>query len=140
MAGLSVVGFLWNTSYNLIATTRKLAKTKIREERFQKEKEIILNRARIRDPVYGCVGLISFIQHQNKWLQQDTDILKEQLGSYVSPQAMLSTLQQPQQTQFMPQTQQPQFMLQSQTQQTSFMPLSHEQFPTMMGHVFNRQQ
>ncbi|KAH0851754.1 hypothetical protein HID58_032346 [Brassica napus] len=90
--------------------------------------------ARIRDPVYGCVGLISFIQHQNKWLQQDTDILKEQLGSYVSPQAMLSTLQQPQQTQFMPQTQQPQFMLQSQTQQTSFMPLSHEQFPTMIGH------
>ncbi|KAH0851763.1 hypothetical protein HID58_094487 [Brassica napus] len=64
--------------------------------------------ARIRDPVL-----------RNKWLQQDTDILKEQLGSYVSPQAMLSTLQQPQQTQFMPQTQQPQFMLQSQTQQTS---------------------
>lgn len=52
--------------------------------------------ARLRDPVYGCVGLISILQHRLKQLQQDLENAKKELATYVGPQAMLPILQPPQ--------------------------------------------
>lgn len=49
--------------------------------------------ARLRDPVYGCVGLISILQHRLKQLQQDLETAKKDLAAYVGPQAMLPILQ-----------------------------------------------
>ncbi|KAG5048825.1 hypothetical protein JHK85_009928 [Glycine max] len=45
--------------------------------------------ARLRDPVYGCVGLISILQHRLKQLQSELHRAKKELASYVGPQAML---------------------------------------------------
>ncbi|WCJ31077.1 LOB domain-containing protein 36 [Euphorbia peplus] len=47
--------------------------------------------ARLRDPVYGCVGLISILQHKLKELQTDLFSAKEQLAQYIGPQALLPT-------------------------------------------------
>ncbi|CAH8357547.1 unnamed protein product [Eruca vesicaria subsp. sativa] len=44
--------------------------------------------ARLRDPVYGCVGLISILQHRLKQLQHDLDNAKKELAAYASPNAM----------------------------------------------------
>ncbi|KAJ4828376.1 hypothetical protein Tsubulata_017830 [Turnera subulata] len=44
---------------------------------------------RLRDPVYGCVGLISILQHRLKQLQADLNTAKKELASYIGPQAML---------------------------------------------------
>lgn len=44
---------------------------------------------RLRDPVYGCVGLISILQHRLKQLQNDLFTAKKELANYVGPQAML---------------------------------------------------
>ncbi|EOA13733.1 hypothetical protein CARUB_v10026811mg [Capsella rubella] len=52
--------------------------------------------ARLRDPVYGCVGLISILQHRLKQLQHDLENAKKDLATYVGPQAMLPILQPPQ--------------------------------------------
>ncbi|KAJ9170736.1 hypothetical protein P3X46_018822 [Hevea brasiliensis] len=49
--------------------------------------------ARLRDPVYGCVGLISILQHRLKELQSDLYNAKKELAHYIGPQAMLPTLQ-----------------------------------------------
>ncbi|XP_037491336.1 LOB domain-containing protein 36 isoform X2 [Jatropha curcas] len=51
--------------------------------------------ARLRDPVYGCVGLISILQHRLKELQSDLYIAKKELAQYIGHQAMLPTLQSP---------------------------------------------
>ncbi|KDP31888.1 hypothetical protein JCGZ_12349 [Jatropha curcas] len=51
--------------------------------------------ARLRDPVYGCVGLISILQHRLKELQGDLYNAKKELAQYIGPQAMLPTLQSP---------------------------------------------
>ncbi|XP_040999532.1 LOB domain-containing protein 36-like isoform X2 [Juglans microcarpa x Juglans regia] len=51
--------------------------------------------ARLRDPVYGCVGFISILQHRLKQVQTDLFNAKKELASYIGPQAMLTILQPP---------------------------------------------
>jgi hypothetical protein len=51
--------------------------------------------ARLRDPVYGCVGLISILQHRLKQVQTDLFNAKKELATYIGPQAMLPILQAP---------------------------------------------
>ncbi|KAJ9177217.1 hypothetical protein P3X46_012456 [Hevea brasiliensis] len=51
--------------------------------------------ARLHDPVYGCVGLISILQHRLKELQSDLFNAKKELAQYIGSQAMLPTLQSP---------------------------------------------
>ncbi|KAK7823328.1 lob domain-containing protein 36 [Quercus suber] len=51
--------------------------------------------ARLRDPVYGCVGLISILQHRLKQVQTDLYNAKKELATYIGPQAMLPILQPP---------------------------------------------
>ncbi|KAJ6378631.1 hypothetical protein OIU78_028788 [Salix suchowensis] len=51
---------------------------------------------RLRDPVYGCVGLISILQHRLKQLQSDLYSAKKELANYIGPQAMLPMIMQPQ--------------------------------------------
>lgn len=46
--------------------------------------------ARIRDPIYGCVGLISFLQQYLKKIQQDLVTAKEELAGYIGPEALIS--------------------------------------------------
>ncbi|GLT66209.1 hypothetical protein SLA2020_385890 [Shorea laevis] len=49
--------------------------------------------ARLRDPVYGCVGLISILQHRLKQVQSDLEQAKKELAALIGPQAMLPILQ-----------------------------------------------
>lgn len=51
--------------------------------------------ARLRDPVYGCVGLISILQHRLKQVQHDLINAKKELANYIGPSAMLPILQHP---------------------------------------------
>ncbi|XWS33654.1 hypothetical protein CRYUN_Cryun22dG0101000 [Craigia yunnanensis] len=51
--------------------------------------------ARLRDPVYGCVGLISILQHRLKQMQHDLNNAKKELATYIGPQAMLPILEAP---------------------------------------------
>ncbi|PSS21337.1 LOB domain-containing protein [Actinidia chinensis var. chinensis] len=51
--------------------------------------------ARLRDPVYGCVGLISILQHKLKQIQVDLYNAKKELATYIGPSAMLPILQHP---------------------------------------------
>ncbi|KAK4789654.1 hypothetical protein SAY86_016958 [Trapa natans] len=44
---------------------------------------------RLRDPVYGCVGLISVLQQRLKHLQSELVNAKKELAAYIGPQAML---------------------------------------------------
>ncbi|KAG6404701.1 hypothetical protein SASPL_136954 [Salvia splendens] len=37
---------------------------------------------RLRDPVYGCVGVISLLQHQLRQLQMDLSCAKSELSKY----------------------------------------------------------
>ncbi|KAH7566533.1 hypothetical protein ACOSP7_023069 [Xanthoceras sorbifolium] len=48
---------------------------------------------RLRDPVYGCVGLISILQHRLKQVQSDLYNAKKELSTYIGPQAMMPILQ-----------------------------------------------
>ncbi|XP_051117352.1 LOB domain-containing protein 36-like [Andrographis paniculata] len=48
---------------------------------------------RLRDPVYGCVGLISILQQKLKQVQHDLDTAKKELATYIGPAAMLPMLQ-----------------------------------------------
>lgn len=50
---------------------------------------------RLRDPVYGCVGLISILQHKLKQVQHDLDSAKKELATYIGPSAMLPILNHP---------------------------------------------
>ncbi|CAI8597478.1 unnamed protein product [Vicia faba] len=45
--------------------------------------------ARLRDPVYGCVGLISSLQDKLKSVQNELNNAKKDLASYIGPQAYL---------------------------------------------------
>lgn len=45
--------------------------------------------ARLRDPVYGCVGHISLLQHKLKSLQSELNLAKKELASVIGPQAIL---------------------------------------------------
>ncbi|KAE8696218.1 LOB domain-containing protein 6 [Hibiscus syriacus] len=51
--------------------------------------------ARLRDPVYGCVGLISILQQKLKQMQHDLNNAKKELATYIGPQATLPILQPP---------------------------------------------
>ncbi|KAG9440723.1 hypothetical protein H6P81_020888 [Aristolochia fimbriata] len=44
---------------------------------------------RLRDPVYGCVGLISVLQTRLKQVQQDLHVAKKELAAYLGPSAMM---------------------------------------------------
>ncbi|XP_058081358.1 LOB domain-containing protein 36 [Magnolia sinica] len=46
--------------------------------------------ARLRDPVYGCVGLISLLQNKLRQVQLDLYNAKKELSVYVGPAAMMS--------------------------------------------------
>ncbi|KAK0579688.1 hypothetical protein LWI29_029820 [Acer saccharum] len=46
----------------------------------------------LRDPVYGCVGLISILQHRLKLVQNDLCNAKKELSTYIGPQAMMPIL------------------------------------------------
>ncbi|KAL7614476.1 hypothetical protein Lser_V15G07524 [Lactuca serriola] len=50
--------------------------------------------ARLRDPVYGCVGLISILQHRLRQVQIDLENAKRELANYIGPSAMLPILNQ----------------------------------------------
>ncbi|KAJ4887554.1 LOB domain-containing protein 36 [Raphanus sativus] len=63
--------------------------------------------ARLRDPVYGCVGLISILQHRLKKLQHDLDNANKELASYSAPNAMLPMHPQPNFMSLPPQPQRP---------------------------------
>ncbi|XP_027338995.1 LOB domain-containing protein 36-like [Abrus precatorius] len=45
--------------------------------------------ARLRDPVYGCVGLISILQHKLKQMQNELNNAKKELASYIGPHAVI---------------------------------------------------
>ncbi|KAJ8446623.1 hypothetical protein Cgig2_002785 [Carnegiea gigantea] len=49
--------------------------------------------ARLRDPVYGCVGLISILQHRLKQVQSDLYNAKKELATYIGPSALMPMLQ-----------------------------------------------
>lgn len=44
--------------------------------------------ARLRDPVYGCVGLISVLQHRLRQIQVELNNAKKELATYIGPQAL----------------------------------------------------
>ncbi|KAB2601509.1 LOB domain-containing protein 36-like [Pyrus ussuriensis x Pyrus communis] len=48
--------------------------------------------ARLRDPVYGCVGFISFLQNRLKQVQTDLYNAKKDLSAYIGPQALMIPL------------------------------------------------
>ncbi|XP_019185193.1 PREDICTED: LOB domain-containing protein 36 [Ipomoea nil] len=43
---------------------------------------------RLRDPVYGCVGLISILQQRLKQVQRDLNTAKRELATYIGPNAL----------------------------------------------------
>lgn len=45
--------------------------------------------ARLRDPVYGCVGFISILQNRLKQVQTDLYNAKKDLSAYIGPQALM---------------------------------------------------
>ncbi|KAL2531883.1 LOB domain-containing protein 36 [Abeliophyllum distichum] len=49
---------------------------------------------RLRDPVYGCVGLISILQHKLRQIHNDLATAKKELATYIGPAAMLPMLNQ----------------------------------------------
>ncbi|KAL2333597.1 hypothetical protein Fmac_014810 [Flemingia macrophylla] len=51
--------------------------------------------ARLRDPVYGCVGFISLLQQRLRQVQTELHNAKKELSTYVSPQAMQVLLANP---------------------------------------------
>ncbi|XP_074302748.1 uncharacterized protein LOC141634498 [Silene latifolia] len=46
--------------------------------------------ARLRDPVYGCVGLISLLQQRLKQVQSDLITAKKELATYIGPSALMA--------------------------------------------------
>ncbi|XP_042507763.1 protein ASYMMETRIC LEAVES 2-like [Macadamia integrifolia] len=57
--------------------------------------------ARLRDPVYGCVGLISILQQRLRQVQFDLTNAKKELVGYMGPSAMLPLSHQHQHHQFL---------------------------------------
>ncbi|KNA12392.1 hypothetical protein SOVF_126370 [Spinacia oleracea] len=49
--------------------------------------------ARLRDPVYGCVGLISILQQRLKQVQSDLYVAKKDLSTYIGPTALMPMIQ-----------------------------------------------
>ncbi|KAK7251081.1 hypothetical protein RIF29_33965 [Crotalaria pallida] len=44
--------------------------------------------ARLRDPVYGCIGFISVLQHRLRQIQSNVHNAKKELSAYLGPQGM----------------------------------------------------
>ncbi|KAI3462773.1 hypothetical protein Pfo_019436 [Paulownia fortunei] len=70
---------------------------------------------RLRDPVYGCVGLVSVLQHNLRQVQHDLESAKKELATYIGPSAMLPILNHP--------------GLMQQQQQQNFGPSVHQTMP-----------
>ncbi|CAI9766827.1 unnamed protein product [Fraxinus pennsylvanica] len=49
---------------------------------------------RLRDPIYGCVGLISILQHKLRQVHNELATAKKELATYIGPAAMLPMLNQ----------------------------------------------
>ncbi|KAL6551700.1 hypothetical protein OROGR_007854 [Orobanche gracilis] len=49
---------------------------------------------RLRDPVYGCVGLISYLQHKLKQVQHDLEDAKKELANYIGPVGLVPVINQ----------------------------------------------
>ncbi|KAF5463831.1 hypothetical protein F2P56_013960 [Juglans regia] len=63
---------------------------------------------RLLDPVYGCVGLVSILQHRMRQIQNDIVGARRELASYIGPEAaMLPVVQQYPGIGYMPQQQHP---------------------------------
>ncbi|KAI3834172.1 hypothetical protein MKW98_018222 [Papaver atlanticum] len=50
---------------------------------------------RLRDPVYGCVGVISTLQHRLKQVEHDLYNAKKELSTFIGPAALLPLAQHP---------------------------------------------
>ncbi|KAG9159342.1 hypothetical protein Leryth_017966 [Lithospermum erythrorhizon] len=50
---------------------------------------------RLRDPVYGCVGLISGLQHKLSHIKSELGIARKELANYIGPSAFLPMIQHP---------------------------------------------
>ncbi|CAH9078111.1 unnamed protein product [Cuscuta europaea] len=50
---------------------------------------------RLRDPVYGCVGLVSVLQHRLKQTLRDLSSAKRELATYIGPNALAPLFPQP---------------------------------------------
>ncbi|XP_010026421.1 protein LATERAL ORGAN BOUNDARIES-like [Eucalyptus grandis] len=50
---------------------------------------------RLRDPIYGCVGLISILQHKLNLLQKELSNAKKELAAYMGPHSMMPATVQP---------------------------------------------
>ncbi|XP_074294422.1 uncharacterized protein LOC141622276 [Silene latifolia] len=46
--------------------------------------------SRLRDPVYGCVGLISLLQQRLKQVQSDLITAKKEMATYIGPSALMA--------------------------------------------------
>lgn len=100
--------------------------------------------ARLRDPVYGCAGVISILQHKLKHLQMDLYNAKKELAGYIGPSAMLPIIQGTEN--FLPRYQQEQAQAQAQMmsynmQQSQMMPPYNLQRPQKLApHSMQRSQ
>ncbi|GFP83249.1 LOB domain-containing protein 36, partial [Phtheirospermum japonicum] len=43
---------------------------------------------RIKDPIYGCVGFVSLLQHHLRQVQQEIERAKKELATSIRPAAM----------------------------------------------------
>ncbi|GFP99835.1 LOB domain-containing protein 36 [Phtheirospermum japonicum] len=50
---------------------------------------------RIKDPIYGCVGFVSLLQHHLRQVQQEIERAKKELATYIGPAAMQPILNSP---------------------------------------------
>ncbi|CAA0828466.1 LOB domain-containing protein 36 [Striga hermonthica] len=44
---------------------------------------------RIKDPIYGCVGLVSLLQHHLRQVHQEIDRARQELATYIGPAAAM---------------------------------------------------
>ncbi|KAL6553135.1 hypothetical protein OROGR_006977 [Orobanche gracilis] len=74
--------------------------TKILNELSAAEREDAVNSLayeaeyRLRDPVYGCVGIISYLQHKLKQVQHDLEDAKKELANYIGPVGLVPVINQ----------------------------------------------
>ncbi|KAK6152695.1 hypothetical protein DH2020_012334 [Rehmannia glutinosa] len=47
---------------------------------------------RIKDPIYGCVGHVAYMQHHLRQIHEQTELAKKELATYIGPSAMLPIL------------------------------------------------
>ncbi|KAL6499224.1 hypothetical protein OROHE_026252 [Orobanche hederae] len=50
---------------------------------------------RIKDPIYGCVGFVSLLQHHLRQVQQEIERARKELATYIGPAAMQPILNNP---------------------------------------------